>query len=565
MTTARIPLTHPIESRDGTLAKDSKCVNGYFETVGQRKDFIKRPGLIKTSANLPNAQCQGLYYFNGYLYAVLANVLYQINPTTYAVTTIGTLTGQINGLYAACYFTQTLNNTYLFVHNQVNGYTYNPATSTFAIIDNTALGGTTILTGGTNYTAPTVTFSAPSGGGTTATGTVNITSGIVTSINIVNAGTGYTSSDTIVVTISDSTGSGATATAQLNGFPTGQLCTGAAYLDTYTVIGGINGEIYTSNPNNPTSWNALNYITSEAEPDALVGIIKHLNYIIAFSSWSTDFFYDAGNYPGSPLTVASTYHIEIGCANGGSICSFENTTLWIGTAKEFGPSVYQINGVSPTKVSTPFIDRILNNSSLTDVTSYAIRINGHTFYVLTLGDLNQTFVYDVNEKSWVQWTSYAIGDSDSGVVGIYAEQYFRPSWFAAVGETYFICDDDNGTLYTMSDSAYNDAGAPIYYRSVSPIMDSGSTKRKFYQRLELVGDKVPATMQIRHTNDDYKTWSNYRQVNLNSLRPQLYQCGEARRRAWEFLCTDNQPIRLEAAEVDFDIGELENEGMPQQS
>ena len=565
MPIARLPLAQPIETRDGTLAKDSKCVNGYFETVGQKREFIKRPGLKDTGATLANAQGQGLYNFNGSLFAAVNNVLYTINPTTYAVTTIGTMTGTVGGVVQQCYFNSTLNNTYLFVQNQVNGYTYNPATGVFAKVVDDGITVVTIITGGSGYTAPAVSFSAPSGGGTTATGTVQFTGGVVTGITITNPGSGYTSSDTLVVTITDGgPGVNATASALLNGFPAGPYATGAIYLDTYTVIAGTNGEIYTSDPNNPTVWNALNYITAEAEPDGLVGIVKHLNYILAFGQWSTDFYYDTGSYPGSPLAIATPYHIELGCANGDSICSFEQTTVWIGTAKEQGPSVYSIMGVSPSKISTPFIDRILNNSTLTDVLAYPLRINGHTFYILTLADLNQTLVYDLNEKQWYQWTMYAIGDSDSGVNGIYAEQYFRPSYFAGVGETYFLLDDDNGKLYTLSDTYYNDDGAPIYYRSITPIMDSGTTKRKFYHSVEIVGDKIPATMNIRHTSDDYKTWSNYRQVNLNNERPQVYQAGASRRRAWEFLCTDNQPIRLEAAEIDFDIGELENVGQPAQ-
>ena len=624
MPIARLPLAQPIETRDGTLAKDSKCVNGYFETVGQKREFIKRPGIKDTGATLANAQGQGLYNFNGSLFAAVNNVLYKINPTTYAVTTIGTMTGTVGGVVQQCYFNSTLNNTYLFVQNQVNGYTYNPATGVFAKVVDDGITVTTVITGGTLYGAPTVAFSAPSGGGTTATGTVQTTSGILTGITITNPGSGYTSSDTLVVTITDHVapswaasttvtagdvywtgtdlytvtisgvtgtsaptftgstpqadgsatsqwlsatspaGTGAYVTALLNGFPAGPYATGAVYLDTYTVLGGTNGEIYTSAPNNPTVWNALNYITAESEPDGLVGIVKHLNYVIAFSQWSTDFYYDTGSYPGSPLAPATPYHIELGCTNGDSICSFEQTTIWIGTAKEQGPSVYSVMGVSPSKISTPFIDRILNNSTLADVMAYPLRINGHTFYILTLADLNQTLVYDVNEKVWYQWTMYAIGDSDSGVPGIYAEQYFRPSYFAGVGETYFLLDDDNGSLYTMSDTYYNDDGAPIYYRSITPILDSGTTKRKFYHRIEIVGDKIPATLMVRHTGDDYKTWSNYRQVNLNNGRPQIYQVGADRRRAWEFLVTDNQPIRLEAAECDFDVGELENAGQPAQ-
>lgn len=669
----RLPLTQPIETRDGTLSKDSKCVNGYFETRGQKREFVKRPGIDKLTT-IASGEGQGITYFKDSLYAVVNNVLYKIDPSTYAITTVGTMTGTIGGIPQVCYFNQTLNSTYLFIHNQVNGYVVNGSTGAFVQISNDKVSSTTIVTGGSLYTngsgvvfgtqwaattaltlntqifygsnlytvttagttgstAPTHTSGSVTNGttvlayaGSPATGTAQNINGVLTNITITSGGSGYTSAPSISFTtatavnsvtvtntsginsltaatlsgsvyvgmtvtgtgIPDNTtvtsitatapytiyisaattaavtsasfkdlGSGATATCLLNAFPSGNLGTGAVYLDTYTVVAGLDGRIYTSNPNDPTTWNGLNYITAESEPDNLVGIVKHLNYLLSFGASSIDFFYDAGTYPGSPLATAPSYKIELGCANGDSIASFQNLTVWLGTSKELGATVYAIAGAAPEKVSTPYIDRILNTSTLADVTSYPLRINGHTFYVLTLHDINVTIVYDVNEKIWNVWTMWAIGSNGSGVTGIYAEQYFRPSFYTSANNVHYVLDDDNGSLYSMSSSYYNDDGAPIYYRCVTDLTDGGSTKRKFFQRLEIVGDKVPAVMNIRHTEDDYNSWSAYRPVDLNKSRSQIYQGGAGRRRAWEFLCTDNQPIRLLAAEVDYNIGELE--------
>ena len=686
MALQRIPLSQPIETRDGLLNTDSKCVNGYFETRNQMREFIKRPGLAIQSVTpaLPSAQGQGIYLFKGLLYTVVNNVLYKIDPTTNVSTVVGNLTGAI----LQCYFTQTLDSTYLFLHNQTNGYLVNGTTGAFTQLTNDNVATVSILTGGTGYTNPTVTFSAPSAGGITATGTVTTSgssvpaitinnggsgytsspvvvigtvwsagltvtvgqqvyygnnlytytvggttgstaptftsgtmtdgtatiaysglvakaqatisngsvnavtmtsvgngynappiisftgggganatatstwqAGVITGVTIVNGGSGYTSTDNIVVTFNDVTGTGATATALLNAFPTGPLTPGVVFLDSYIVVGTVSGRLYNCELGTPNIWNAINYVSAESEPDNLTGIAKHLNYILGFGQWSTDFFYDNGNYPGSPLSSAPSYKFEVGCANGNSLVSFENTVLFVGISKTTGTGVYGIDGVSPVKLSTVYIDRILNNSNMQDVTAYTFRFNGHPFYVLTLGDLNVTIVYDVSEKMWYQWTMWAIGDATSGVPGIYGEQYFRPSYFTGDGLTYYLLDDDNGTLYTLSDLFYNDAGAPIYYRCVTDLVDNGTTKRKFYNRVEIVGDKVPATMNIRHTDDDYKSWSPYRTVNLNASRAQIYQTGQARRRAWEFLCTDNQPLRLDAAEVDFEIGELEGGGV----
>lgn len=552
----RIPLSQPIETRDGLLNTDSRCVNGYFETRNGVREFVKRPGLVNhtVSPALPTSKGQGMAWFKGNLYAVVSDVLYKIDPVTYASTVVGSLSGSGK----TCYFTQTLNDGYLFIQDQVNGYLVNGSTGAFSQITNDKVATVTIITGGTNYTSgDTVTFSAPPSG-VTATGTVQITGGVITDITITNPGSGYVTAPSI--TINTSTGAGFSGNALLNFFPTGGLVPGAVFLDSYIAVGTPGGRIYTSNVGDPTIWSPLDYITAEAEPDNSVGIAKHLNYILDFGQWSTEFFYDAGNAIASPLASAPSYRLEIGCANGDSIASFEQSVFWVGTSKTVGPSVFGVDGTAPIKLSTVYIDRILQNSNLQDITSYGFKINGHVFYVLTLHDLNVTIVYDVGEKMWYQWTMWAIGTVDSGVPGIYGEQYFRPSYYAGYGSTYYLLDDDNGKLYTILDHYYNDAGAPIYYRAVTDVIDNGTTKRKFYNRVEIVGDKVAATMQIRHSDNDYKSYSPYRPVDLNLTRPQTYQNGAARRRSWEFLCTDNAPLRLDSAEIDFDIGELENEG-----
>ena len=66
-------------------------------------------------------------------------------------------------------------------------------------------------------------------------------------------------------------------------------------------------------------------------------------------------------------------------------------------------------------------------------------------------------------------------------------------------------------------------------------------------------------MKVRHSGDDYNTWSSYRSIDLSASRSQIYLSGADRRRAWEFLVTDNVSLRLDAAEIDFRIGEMDQE------
>jgi uncharacterized repeat protein (TIGR01451 family) len=84
-----------------------------------------------------------------------------------------------------------------------NGTITNPSTGT---IDRIVVGS-----GGTGYTAPTITITG--GGGSGATATAVVSGGIVTAINMTYPGSGYTSAPT--VTITEGGGSGATAVAVL--------------------------------------------------------------------------------------------------------------------------------------------------------------------------------------------------------------------------------------------------------------------------------------------------------------------------------------------------------------
>jgi hypothetical protein len=233
--------------------------------------------------------------------------------------------------------------------------------------------------------------------------------------------------------------------------------------------------------------------------------------------------------------------------------------LWVGTSKTYGRSVYIMDGVAAIRVSTNHIDKHLEADGLSKVRAYCYTFGGHTLYILSLLNTNQTLVYDINEKMWYNWTQYSIQSNDQPNPGTYQESYFRPTFYTQLSGTPYVLDDDTATIYYFDTNTYQDAGQPIYCRTVTDILDNGSTKRKFYGRLEIIGDKVAGTMYIRHSGDDYQTWSTFRPIDLSAGRSQIYLSGADRRRAWEFLVTSNCPLRLDGAEVDFRIGEMDQE------
>lgn len=454
--------------------------------------------------------------------------------------------------------------------------------------------GVYITNPGSGYgSPPTITFTAASPVSYTATGlissdqvTINSYSGgIYGGMTVTGTGIapnsvviGYETVGTTYIAILNNTTTGvvsgtvtftdlgvnAVATAVLNQFPTETLVPGVVFLDNYFFVGGAtSNNIYCSFNGDPASWNALCTVNFYQTDDYLVGITRHLNYLVAFGKKSIQFFYDTGTGTNTlnPLAPIPSYSLEIGCINADSIASQDNTTIWVGYSKTQGKGVYLLDGVSPVKVSTSSIDKILDSSSYSKVTSYLYKFWGHGVYVLTLHDLSLTLVYDTSTKMWSQWTQYA--QSYDSNPGQYFESYFRGTLCAEINNQLFVLDDDSATLYNLNNNIYQDVGQPIYCRSVTELHDFGSTKQKFFGRSEIVGDKyAPPGVnygQLSYTSNDYVSFSTPRQIDLGAPRSQIYQCANDRRRAWQFVCTDNLPIRLECLEIDYRQGEVNEE------
>ncbi len=428
-----------------------------------------------------------------------------------------------------------------------------------------------ITTAGSGYiTAPTITFSQSANTALpAATGaTVVNDAGQITAINLTSGGlyliTGPTNNfttETVTATITAPVISTATATSVMASSITGPFAPGLAYLDNTVYVMDTHANIYASHIDNPTLWYTAS-IQASSDPDMGQALFRHLNYLVAFGQWSIEFFYDAGTAPpASPLAVNQAAKLEMGCANGYTVAAAPQTLVWVGQSLTEGRAVYLMDGMSPKKVSTRYIEKYLNKMDMMttpqNVSAYCITISGHTLYVLTCKDVSMpiTLVYDLDEQEWYQWTSQS---GDTGIVNSGTETYFNKTFYNGNIEytpSIILQGDTDGNIYTMSFDYPNDNGNHIYLRAVSPNMDSGTNKRKFYPRIEIIGDKVVGNAYIRHSDNDYATWSPYRQVLLSVDRPVLYQNAQARRRAWEVFISDDIPVRLEAAEIDFVVGE----------
>lgn len=281
-----------------------------------------------------------------------------------------------------------------------------------------------------SYHTYTVTITRSS---STATATTSVNHDLATGMSVTIAGANqaeYNGTFTITVTGVDTftytvSGSPATpATGTITAYGGWTTVPGIVYLDDYIFVGRSDGEIHNSDRSDYDAWESTSFITPEKEPSLLVAIAKSLNFLVAFKQWDTEFFYDAEiEPPGSPLLPQDSAYLKLGCATAQSIAEFDGGIIFMSKRDQLQRSreVHVLNGLTPQKVSTPEVERLLNADDLATVYPLYLSTAGHQLYVMTLKTSEITLVYDFNNGFWYQWTLLT-AQSANNVTGISSDE-----------------------------------------------------------------------------------------------------------------------------------------------
>ena len=262
-----------------------------------------------------------------------------------------------------------------------------------------------------------------------------------------------TSSFTYTVTSSPATPATVTSAIFARGGRT--TVPGVVYLDDYMFVQDINGKIHNSANGEITSWQALSFITPEKEPSNAVAIAKSLNYVVAFKEWDTEFFYDAAiAAPASPLAVVDSAYLKLGCAAGDSIVEFDGGIVFISKRDQLQRSreIHVLNGLTPKKISTPEVERLLNGSNLTTTYACYLSAAGHQLYTLAMRDTSTSIVYDFNNGFWYEWSYLTAAASTQIAAGNLTASGDTAT---AVLNSHGFGDGDPVLVSSVSQSVYN--------------------------------------------------------------------------------------------------------------
>lgn len=327
---------------------------------------------------------------------------------------------------------------------------------------------------------------------------------------------------------------------------------GCVYLDgtMYVMDPGCN--IWGSALNNVSTgnWNAANVIVAQSEPCPGVALWKQLVYAVAFKTYSTEMFYDAGNATGSPLGAVPGQKLNYGCKDARSIAEVSGVLLWVDQIREGGMSIRIMDQLTAQPCSTPQVERILQGADTANyfsgpVWAWTGKIDGHTFYILTISGLGYSLVYDLTQKMWYEWQN-----TSGSYVQVVASTFIN-------GRT--ICQGAfDGNLYYLNTQSGVELGVNVQTDVYTPEFDGGVRRRKTIDKMRIIGDVYPGNvLQIRVSDDDFSSWSQFRNVDMSQADPYLINCGTFHRRVWHIRNNTSVPGRIvQAIEPEIEIGDL---------
>ncbi len=325
----------------------------------------------------------------------------------------------------------------------------------------------------------------------------------------------------------------------------GSYIVGLAFLDNTAYLMDEKCQIFGSNLNDPTTWDALNLIVAQKVAGNGVGLFHQGAYIIALKTSSMEVFYDAANATGSPLRQIDGSTNHFGCGDRNTLQVIDDTAIYLSSNKG-SPQFVQVDNLTPKPISPAPVNRLISLWQSGGLTySWQSKIVGHRFYGATNTQLNLTLVYDIDQGLWYLWT-----DSNGNYfpcAGMGLNSSFQ----------HVMLHPSNGELYEM-DGDYNlptDNGVISPVDIYTPFADFGTMYNKVIPRVYFRADRTSGSLlYVRHSNSDYQTWSNFRKVDLGRETPFLDDEGTFVRRAYHLRHASPTAFRIKSMDPDIWMG-----------
>lgn len=341
----------------------------------------------------------------------------------------------------------------------------------------------------------------------------------------------------------------------------------------------------TSSTGTVGAWNPIDFITAEREPDGGVSIVKHHDHIVVFGNRTIEFFYNAANPVGSPLSRRSDIYYNVGCISGNAVWQQGDRIYFVGTSPQGHYGVYEIANFKISKISTPELDSYLTTISIEESSLFfgnGFSARGHDFYILTPYSKTNTvtipqnnLVFDAFARMWYLWdsempeisglnsipvVSWTIGSSENR----FGQGILTNGDLITIDDMLgYVDKETTGVKYIEGSNDYIASGYVVDNASVDTNIkmisrfshkDEGTNDSKFIRTLTYIGDYTPSAQNllIRYSDTaDHATFQSDRILDL-SKKQKLSRLGYTERRTWEIEYEGSATVRIEGLEMEVE-------------
>lgn len=211
------------------------------------------------------------------------------------------------------------------------------------------------------------------------------------------------------------------------------------------------------------------YLNGESSSDNLVAIYAIGPTLYLFGAKSVDVYQRGSGEFEEWIRVSYTSTNSFGLEAPDSVSSTGPTAYFVASGSQYGKCIMQVTGTQFSRISEDWLEDKLLKESTESTYSYCYAVGEHSFLVLQLNGIGETWVYDAMDSSWHQRTSR---DEDSG-----DEIQWRPGGVAYYREKFWAFTND-GCLCRFHDDYwfedYRDGKRlPMIRHRQTPVMIDG--------------------------------------------------------------------------------------------
>lgn len=328
------------------------------------------------------------------------------------------------------------------------------------------------------------------------------------------------------------------------------------------------GVIYNSALEDLSSWSATEFIEAEREGDGGVFIETHHDHIVAAGHNTIEFFYDAGNSSGSPLSRREDLYYNVGAVKWAGFAKINDLLVLVGQDSAGNVAVYKLENFQLVKISNVDLDALLTNEvyqQSTDIVMCALQLGGKSMVFMTVFDVGNndyhspkyTFAYDIEAGLWIKISTDASGYETA--FPIITTTLPIPQTSPTTTKFIFPTGELYRENYSNPFDEVSTTDFPINIASRTGWQDGGTNNYKYMRALELVGNvsaDTSFTIKYSDTNNTDAAFTNTRTFThyANVTKVKLTRWGRFIRRNFELSASVSDRVRLDSLEVKVALG-----------